>query len=960
MSKSFLEELAEDVYAKYPQEEDLTLVFPNRRAGLFYKQNLSRLSSAPCWSPRIYSFPDLISSFSDRVLLENLDLNFSLYKVFGKVLKSKENFERFFFWGQMLLRDFDDLDKSLVNATNLYSNLSQQKQLDLYFDYLSPEQKSLIQQFWRDFVDKGSTQKERFLRIWEHLFEVYTIFQDQLRQANHAYEGMIYREIAEAPNASRLPAFEGKIIFAGFNALTPAEEKIIGWFRNHKAGEIHWDLDQYYLVDEKQEAGRFLRSYRKNRVFSSSFPANAPSRINGQAPPDITITGVPQHVGQAKLLGQRLGQLLAENPKVDLKNIVVVLADEQLLFPVLHSLPPQVDKINVTMGFPLSAAPLFTLVEHLIDLQLRLRKNTEREWLFHYKPVLNVLRHPLVRVVDGEKTNEIIKEIEKDNKVFVRAQEVEGRFELLSAIFCPAGNDLIDYFQRVILAIAPCLSEEINRSFHYHFFKILNRLKEIQEEEQETMTLQSFTKLFRQLARSERLPFTGEPLEGLQIMGVLETRNLDFEHVFVLSMNEDFFPASHQQRSYIPYNLRKAFGLPTYEHQDAIYAYLFYRLLQRAKTVNLFYNSEGNDLGGEEMSRFLQQLLYESGLPIKRETLFNSVNFSQVPEVRIDKTSAVLEAMGGYLKDGEGQFARRLTPSALNVYLDCRLKFYLRYIARLYEKNEVSDDVDAMIFGNILHKGMELLYAGFVKHFGRNEVTAKDFTWLRKEIPGAVSAAFKLSYGVAEDREFFFEGKNLIASHVIQQFMEQILKKDKAYAPFEILGLEADEEEGFTLEYPVTIEGKTRTAGLKGIIDRIDHKGEVVRVIDYKTGKDERDFETLEKLFDPGDKYRRKAVFQTFYYGLLYQGSFPGSELQITPGIIRTRDLFRSDFDYRVKQKKQYKKYDLVTDMTPYLPEFERHLQDLLQEIFDSKVPFDQTKDISKCRFCPYKDICDR
>jgi len=942
--KTFLEDIAQKVMTAHKEQlGDTTVIFPNRRAGLYFREHLKKQLDGPVWSPRIMSFQDFVAFQSTTQVADKLMLTHKLYETYSKVLKSKEGFDKFYYWGQMLLKDFDDVDKYLVNAENLYTNLSRQKQLDLTFGFLDEEQKAIIQKFWQGFDQSKSKQKERFEFVWERLHKVYAEFQKELKSEGLAYEGMQYRYVAEQIDKLPLRKMNGPIVLAGFNALNLAEEKIISWLVENKNATVFWDVDAYYLNNKNQEAGHFFRLYKSKNIFAPSFPKETPNQLVAENK-DVTITGVPQHVGQAKVVGQKLGKLLREQPDVDLRKVAVVLADESLLFPVLHSLPEEVQAINVTMGFPLSYAPVNSLIEHVLDLQ---RLYNKQRKVFNFKPVMALLRHPLVVPHSPEAINDLADKIERENKVFLTKEDFIDE-PILNAIFTYAESNLIGYLSDILLALHK--EEEggttVETEYIHHFFQLLNRYNTLLEDANQRIDVLSFSRLFKQLARTERLPFTGEPLKGLQIMGVLETRNLDFDHVFVLSMNEDFFPSQGGKHSFIPYNLRKAYELPNFDQQDAIYAYLFYRLLQKPQHIEFFYNTEGNDLGGEEMSRFLQQLLHESPLKIKEEVLANYSEIEEVKPITIDKDQQVMQRLSRFLKTANGNPVKRLSPSALNTYLECRLRFYFRYVANLYEKDDLEDDVDARSLGNVLHYAMEFLYEDYVEQKGDPVISKEDIKSLKTLLEPSVIKAFRKQFSVPDDREFFFEGKNIIAKEIVKDFMKNILKLDAGYVPFQVVGTEKD--------YELDMSVGEQVVGLRGTIDRVDKKNDQVRLIDYKTGKDVHDFKEVEDFFDRENKSRNKAAFQTFYYALLYDQDRKNGEF-MTPAVFNKEALFMGK-DVLLKHKGT----GPVLDASRYMPEYTEQLKLLLAELFDSSTPFDQTDDDKKCRFCAYKNICAR
>jgi CRISPR/Cas system-associated exonuclease Cas4 (RecB family) len=423
-------------------------------------------------------------------------------------------------------------------------------------------------------------------------------------------------------------------------------------------------------------------------------------------------------------------------------------------------------------------------------------------------------------------------------------------------------------------------------------------------------------------------------------------------------MNEGAFPANPRQHSFIPYNIRKAYELPNYDHQDAIYAYLFYRIIQRAKNVHFYYNTESGLNQGGEMSRYLLQLGYESHFDIKKFVLNNPVDLPLPQPIVIEKNEDVLKMMDKFKVDSVS-FSRRLTPSAINTYLDCKLKFYLRYVAGIKEPDKMEDEIDPRIFGNLLHNTMELLYKDLVEHKGSMEITADDLTDLNEKLNKVVEKAFKLQYDISEDKDFAFEGRNVLAKSMVIKFASKIIENDRKYAPFNIIGLEADED--YFLDLNINTSDKKSVIGLKGIIDRIDLKDSIVRVIDYKTGKDDKGFENIKQLFDADDAKRNKAAMQTILYCLLYASAGNNSEKVIMPGIFNSREMFDNDFDFRLGIKTPRKsELAYINDIRSILVPFQTALSSLLEQMFSTDQPFDQTEDLKKCELCPYAQICHR
>jgi RNAse (barnase) inhibitor barstar len=1000
--KPFLKELAEKIYKAHPKTDELTIVFPNRRATLYFRKYLSELLNKPAFSPRLITIEDFITSLSPLKVSDKLELIYKLYHSYNAILNrsndntttdEREPFDRFYFWGEMLLRDFEEADRYLVNAEHLFKDLSQQKELDASFDFLTEEQQAFLRSFWSNFDENQTANKRRFLTLWRQLPQVYKHFKESLLKENIAYEGMLHRAVAEDLTTGKLDrifaSFKPQHLkFAGFNAFTLAEEKIITHCIEKASAEIFWDVDEYYVHNIRQEAGRFFRSYQHHPVFGKTFPSDIPANFSRKKSESntekIQLIGASQPTGQAKVMAQILQDQLKNNNLIA-EETLIVLPDEKLLLPVLHGIAGAVDKLNVTMGFALSATPMFTLIELLTDLQI-----TRKLDHFNHRQVLAVLGHPYVVAADMISANNKRKEILKHNWVHIPKGFLATEVPLHRIIFtelesveddAEVPSQLLNYLKNIITAIGGLSAiSELDKEYAYHFLKLFNRLdgilsttkqdltkkEEFKKEESDKIldpaiskklhkktqaSFKSFLRLFRQLVKSVKIPFSGEPLRGLQVMGVLETRNLDFKNVFILSLNEGSFPSFNNKGSYIPFNIRKAYGLPTAEHQDSIYAYLFYRILQRAENIFLFYNSETDVLGQGEMSRYLQQLIYESGIPVEKKILNNPIQPQGISHIVVEKNFSVMDDL---IKLNEGNhYFQGISPSALNTYIECRLKFYFRHVAKIREPNEVEEELDARVLGIFLHDVLERFYKRIQSSKGNRLIEESDYKNYQASVDNLIDEIFIKTYRLNPDEKVTYEGQRLVVREIVKRFAHRIIEMDKAYTPFTI---EALEQGGLT--YTIDIDHPPYKAVLGGKVDRVDRKDDVLRVIDYKTGKDKLNFESIASLFSREGR-RNKAAFQTLLYALLYRQKFHASGrfagMKLVPGLINRLNLFDEGFTFGLKAGREQ-----LTDVEPILPEFEAHLKEIFKELFDPEKPFDQTGELENCKYCPYSQICYR
>lgn len=953
--RSFLKITAEEILTDYHALDQLVLVLPNRRAGLFLAKHLGTLIREPQWMPQIKTIEDVFYSLAGQKPTDTLTLIFELYKVYGLWNASPEPFDRFYYWGEMILKDFNDLDSFMVDAGRLYHQLEEVKEFENDLTYLTESQIVLIQQFWRSFEVKDKAQQDNFLRFWKQLRSLYEKFQATLLVSGHAYSGMLYRRVAERLHDIVKP--ESKYIFIGFNAFSKTEEMLIKHFVAEFGADIKWDVDDYYLEDVRQEAGLFFRQYRKDKVFGPTFSKSLEKRVSKQQAV-IKVHAVPLKNTQANLVG-KLVEPSGEGES--LEETVVILPEEQLLFPVLHALPPKIDKINVTMGYPVRNAPAYGFLESLLELQQYVSVK-EGQLLFYHKGVRGILSSNYFRTWNNDFVSAQLRYMEETNQVYVSAERLATGGELARLVFDQVEADgLFTYLKKVIKALANLLDlPELQQSYLYQCYKQLTRLDELfRKEAGLTIGLDFFIRLFKQVFREVKLPFEGEPLEGLQVMGVLETRNLDFKRVIICNMNEGNFPPASSMNSMVPFNLRRAFGLPVQEQNDAIYAYTFYRLLHCAEEVHLIYSTEADEGKAGEKSRYIQQLALESGLEVMEQTVYVPVDLQPSAPIVIPKDEKILKILSKYEINTHQEKQPRLSPSAINVWLDCRLKFYFQYVVNIREREDVQEKIDPAVFGNLAHYSLEYLYKGFSRREGRLHLQPEDFDDLKDNwVAPAVELAIRRHFSLTDQEEISLSGQLIIARDVLQRYIKRLLEVDKSYAPFEIISLEGSKDYQADLDLVIP-EGRKRI-GLKGIIDRVDRVGETIRLIDYKSGSDRKEFADIPSLFDRNNKQRNKAAMQTMMYGLLYEASSGGKvDYPLKPAVFNLKEIFNEAFNpYLVIGQRAGK--EEVDSYQKYAEEFVEALRACLTEIFHPEVPFDQTMDEIKCHTCPYRMICGR
>lgn len=954
----FLYQVASLFYAEYKSKiSRLAFVFPNRRAGLFFQKYLSEIAGKPLFSPTILTINDLFIKLSGKQAADRISLLFKLYEIYQQTSGSDETFDDFLYWGEMLLSDFDDVDKYMVNARMLFTNVTDLKQLEDDFDYLSPEQIAAIRTFWSSFQPKGDTPNQKnFLALWEILYTLYIRLREELSTENMGYEGMIFREVVERMKAGEefdLPY--DQVVFVGLNALSKSEEFLLDELQKRKIADFYWDYASPKVVDPYNKASFFVLQNRQRYPSSHTLPEEE------SCAPQIEVIGIPSAVGQAKQVHQLLSAYGIEDMKAeDALRTAVVLPDEQMLIPVLNSIPENIKRVNVTMGYPLAGTPVASLMENILTLQKNIRF-TEGKPAFYFRDVLPVLNHQYIYAADPEKTAELVKAIIQYNRIYINAEELAVN-PLLQVLFSTFRDtaDFSDYLIDVLKMLNKTISHnnkeeeeedatlsmnDLEQEFIFYYFTTVNRMKELLLANRIEMKIDTYFRLVKRVTDTITIPFYGEPLSGLQVMGVLETRALDFDRLIILSMNEGIFPQRSAPNSFIPYNLRRGFELPTYEHQDSVWAYHFYRLIHRAKQVTLLYDTRsGSGSQTGEISRFVHQLHYHYSAPLQRKLAVYNVASSKTPPIVVHKTDDVLARLSVFRKGGD----RALSASAINTWLDCPLKFYFSVVQSVQEEEEVMETVESSMFGSILHKVMEILYTRF-----SGELVTADLLQLLRKDTRMLTNVITETY----NKEFFktdkirpLTGQNYLIGEMIRKYVLKILARDSEQTPFRYILSEKRVNSHFRLSNGDEIN-------LKGFIDRVDEVNNRLRIVDYKSGSGLSAFTGIDQLFDLEAKDRPKAIMQVFMYAWMYQDEVK-QPIAIQPTIYYLRTLFNDTFDPSVYHRIDRGKSDAVTDFTDYAAEFEEGLRGCLDQLFSPEQPFIQTPTGKACVYCPFKNIC--
>lgn len=955
MRKTFLEYVAEDLLKKYGTDlSRITLVFPNKRASLFLNEHLARMADGPLWSPVYTTISQLFRDRSERVVADNIKLVCDLYRIYVQCTGTTETLDHFYGWGMLMLSDFDDIDKNLADATDVFRNLSNIHELD-DISYLSEEQREVLKRFFSNFSDDYNTElKNRFLQLWQNFGNIYNSFNDHLQEEGLAYEGALYREVVN----NDLATYDADTyIFVGFNMLQKVEQKLFTLLAKAGKAKFYWDFDRYYMEGANNEAGYYIRQYLEafpNELF------NRDDEIYNNFRTEKVLRFIS--ASTETIQGRFVGHWLQNEDFVRAgRKTAVVLCDENLLQTVVHSLPSEVENVNITTGFPLAQSPVFSFVNALINLQtIGYTKSTER---YRLQYVRAVLRHPYSLFLSDNCTEQL-RALEEHHTYYPSRQEmaVDEGLTLIFANLEEGVADVQTYHAKLVDWILSMLKtvgkstqetdDHLMKEAIYRMYTLFNRLHELIVSGDLSVDLITLLRLITQLVQSTSIPFHGEPAIGLQVMGVLETRNIDFDNVLLLSCNEGNMPKGVNDASFIPYAIRKAHSLTTIDHKVAIYSYYFHRLLQRAQNITILYNNATEDGHTGEMSRFMLQMLVESGHKIERLSL----QAGQMPNVlqphAVEKTDSIMQQL---------MKLDKLSPTAINRYLRCQLLFFYNTVAGLKESDEETDDIDNRTFGNIFHKGSQLIYEQLMDaNFTVSENAIKDFLAEKSALQRIVDRTFNEElFKVANAKQHpQYNGLQLINRGVIISYLKKLLQMDLSLTPFRILAMEKPVEQ----EVVFNVDGKSHTLTIGGYVDRLDEveegNGKVIRVVDYKTGrKPQTAVAAFEDIFS-GDKVTKNHAdyyLQTFLYAAIVRDSLKWNKqkLPVSPALLFIQQASAEENDPVLRVGKER-----ISDIAVYHNDFWAHLKALLSEIFNKERAFMPTKDRERCTRCPYRQVC--
>ena len=951
--------------------EGTCFVFPNRRSAVFFRKYLGDLlreggADRPMHAPMSLTINDFFYKVYGGEVTDRIRLLLELYESYKAVYPKAEPLDEFIFWGEVILADFGDVDKFLVDAEDLFTDVADFKGIQDDYSHLSDVQREAILHFVDHFRDRNgrltvrldtddATVKARFLQVWNILFPLYTDFRNRLRAQGMAYEGMVYRDLAERLKGGEAVAdvLAGvfpqarRFVFVGLNALNECEKTVLRRLRDAGLAEFCWDYVSEAVQDLRNKSSVFMKDNVREfpnvfevRIDSSTPLRSAQNDNEGMSQrPEFHVVSVPSAVGQAKLAPAILARCQTENPV----ETAFILPDENLLMPLLNSIPPEYDSINVTMGCPLTGGAVYALVSSVAAMQQRLREKAGG-WFFYHREVRSIFSNSLFRAVLTPEEEQVVQGVKAAAKYYIPQKDLQGG-QLLDLVFRPVvtqpkeasadqNRQLVKYLSDIVSYVGWKLRgvEEmlLELDFAKRCLQSINLLGGIDLD----VLPATWLRLLDELLAGEAVPFRGEPLEGLQVMGPLETRALDFRNVILLSANEGTFPRRSSNPSFVPPELRKGFGLPTFEYQDSVWAYYFYRLIQRAEHVWLVCDSRTEGLKTGEESRYIKQLQYHYQVPLER--FVATARLELAPEAdEIPKTQEAIDAIRG----------GALSATALQNYLYCPAKFYYSFVECLQNEDEVLEAMDAGALGKVYHGTMEALYTPFVGKC----LTVADLDTLMKDRKALKALVRKLI--IQEMQTVDVSGRDLVVEEVIVEYVLRTLKHDKDL-------LVRSGAEGFRiLHLEERMTGEFEGFRIKGFADRIDsYLGGEARIVDYKTGKVEQDdiditddnaADVVEKLFGPSNNGRPKIALQLFLYGLLAQGREDLRDRPVVNSIYSVSRLFTEPLEDR-----------------PASAEFARltreRLKDLLAEMTDPSVPFRRTEEIKTCEYCDFKMICGR
>lgn len=966
--EAFLKSVAENLLSIQGEKlRHTVIVFNNKRPVAYMQQHLARLIGKPFWSPSFLTVQELFAQSSSQLVADQYMQFFTLYEVYEKLIAAEggqtSSPDSFYSMGQTILSDFAQIDTELVSHAEVFTELADIAEIQQQFQHLTPEQQQFLSGFWSSFsAGKQQAQQEQFVRMWRRMSKLYEGFHQQLEERGLTTMGQLYRGLADgsADRADFIGQYD-KIVLVGFNALSTAEATVFKRWQSEGKALFYFDTDQYYLNDPLQEAGFFLRKNLEQHHLVNAL--GAPPELIRSNKKTINVYKTRGKAAQAKLLDSLLPEQYPLLKQVDhTGRIAVVLADEDLLVPVLQTIPGDFPgervplPVNVTMGFPLTASGIFGLAELWLAIQEKFILG-QHETVYH-RDAEAFLSHPLTQVTEQER-KAIQQQILDAQLVDVPRSLLQTSGELAQLFFEPlAGGvkgigNLYAVFEYILFAqVNNNEVLKLSGSLLNAVLKELNRLQDVLSVFAARLPSALLLSLMRKAMHAISVPLLGEPLQGLQVMGLLESRSLDFQHVYLLGACEGMLPKTNRGQSFIPDSIRRAFGLPVPENQDAVSAYMFYRLLQRSETFHIIYDAQGDETSPGEPSRFIRQMAFESGYQFQ---YFDQVqDLALQPRVlfNVPKTGAVLQELNNYFSDAHSA-PKLFSATALTTYMNCPMQFYYRYIARIKEPEELAENLEANSIGSILHLVMEKFYQRLKSD--TSLITVERIKAERHMLPDLCQSAFREILFNNESKAVpeSLNGMQQVVIAIIEKYATIILNHDEQLAPFTLIELENKDD--YQVDLPIVVDGEPRTIRLFGIIDRVDEKNGITRIVDYKTGSDKLGYSCVDDLFQTDSKQANKALVQTLFYTYIYERvkGLTGVEpnLYVIKNIRKEGTLF-------VEGSGKNKTLLQAEPLVECKANFETRLVEKFEELFNPNISFFQTTQEKNCSYCPYLTIC--
>lgn len=987
----FLSQIAE-VYTREESENmiDYCFVFPNKRSGLFFSKYLTEYNDAVAFQPAITTISDLVLDFSTGVEASRMEQLFILYTLYLKIINNRNwgsdgvEFDRFQYWGDVILSDFSDVDRYMADPAQLFRNIKGLREISSNF--LTEEQIEVIKEYWEDGGSISAIEEfwnhtpngdgddriaSGFIKLWEVLHELYTEFRQRLRDMGLTYSGMAYRDaVARLRDMERDELPYSRYIFIGFNLLSTSEIKIFERLQRLGCADFYWDLASPTFTDKSHRATRFIQKYADR--FKSLYELPQPKVTDY---PATSIIGVPSNIGQAKKAGQIIkglcdgGELATDEQAL---RTAIVLPDEELFIPLLHSIPAEISNVNITMGYPLRHTPVAALISNIVSMQMRARK-LHGQPHFYFEDVFAVLSHPLIRSIAPTEALAIVDDINRNRRYNIPSQGLIDEYPTLAALFSPVkdaknAEDVFGYSLRLLNWLHEQMEanghNSVETGFVTRYIEAVETLRDLSQRYRVKMNDTTFFSLMEKLIGPESISFVGEPLKGMQVMGVLETRALDFDNLIILSMNERVFPKKHYSKTFIPNALRRGYGMSTIDYQESIYSYYFYRLITRAKRLFLIYDTRAGGMKGGEMSRYLYQLLHL----FPSDNLTNSQLSYQMKSieprvVEAEKTPEVMEILNRY-RDRRYKEERSFSPTSIDHYIQCPLQFYLAYIKGYHIDDELKIYMDEGTYGTIIHEVAQNIYADIkARHrdTGKTRVTTADLDlYLDQEylLQQFVTRSINKNYVKEANLDQPLTGENKIIGIMMMTFIKRLIIHDKQFTPFYFIGAEVRFDVALDLADDLPIN-------IKGSIDRVDeidienqHGASTIRLIDYKTGADKPSISSWAQIMDTGNSRHEKSVLQLLLYCNAYAKDplYPIGDSRMMPVVYKLRDIGSGNKTCGpITVCKR-----AVTNHEEFNEEFRELLATRLRELFDPSIPFKATPDKNACRYCKFTQICAR